>query len=67
MKGYIKFFDSTRGYGFVVSDEDKTETFFHFSGTLDKVVSADNVEYNIVEGKRGPIAVDIKRVRNGKN
>jgi CspA family cold shock protein len=62
--GHVKFFDSTHGFGFIVDDDTKKEFFFHFSGTFDKVATADNVEFSLVNGKKGPIAVDVARVKD---
>jgi cold shock protein len=65
-KGFVKFFDGTHGFGFIKNEETGKDIFFHHTGTLDKVVSADYVEYEEAVGKRGILAVDIKKVRNGK-
>lgn len=61
--GYVKWFDQTHGYGFIVNDDTKKEVFFHFSNTLDKVSTADQVRYNTIEGRKGLIAIDIERVK----
>jgi CspA family cold shock protein len=61
--GVVKFFAEAKGFGFIIDDEDKKEYFFHFSNSLDRVVKDDKVTYELVEGKRGLNAVNIKRVK----
>jgi len=62
--GKVKFFSQTKGFGFIVDNMDPTkEYFFHFSNSLDKVVKDDEVAYDLVEGKRGLNAVNVKRVK----
>lgn len=61
--GFVKFFDETRGFGFITNDKTKTDIFFHFTGSLDKVVASDTVSYEVEEGKRGLFAKNIKRIK----
>ena len=61
--GVVKFFAEAKGYGFIVDNEDQREFFFHFSNTLDKVIKDDKVAYDLVEGKRGLNAVNVKRIK----
>lgn len=64
--GVVKFFAEAKGFGFIVDDTDGKEYFFHFSNTLDKVQKDDRVSYELVEGKKGLNAVNIKRVKEKK-
>jgi CspA family cold shock protein len=62
--GTVKFFSEAKGFGFIIDDSDsKKEYFFHFSNTLDKVAQNDHVTYELVEGKRGLNAVNVKRIK----
>jgi cold shock protein len=61
--GFVKFFDASRGFGFITNDDTKEDIFFHFTDTLDKVVSSDCVSYEVEEGKRGPKAVRIIKIK----
>ena len=61
--GVVKFFAEAKGFGFVIDDESKEEYFFHFSNTLDRVQKDDKVSYELVEGKKGLNAVNVKRVK----
>jgi cold shock protein len=61
MNGKVKFFNESKGFGFVVSDDEK-EYFVHMSGIADGVTLRDNdeVTFDIEEGDRGPKAVNVK-------
>ena len=61
--GTVKFFAEAKGFGFIIDDESKQEYFFHFSNTLDKVQKEDHVTFELVEGKRGLNAVNVKRIK----
>lgn len=58
--GIIKFYNETKGYGFIKDNESGQEIFVHASGLQDKVQQNDNVVYEVQEGKRGLNAVNVK-------
>lgn len=58
--GTVKFFNGTKGYGFIVDDETKKEYFVHVSGLVDKVKEGDTVEFELQEGKKGLNAINVK-------
>ena len=61
--GTVKFFNSTKGFGFIHNNEDGKDYFVHFSNSLDKIRDNDKVEFEIEEGDRGPKCVNVKRVK----
>jgi CspA family cold shock protein len=61
--GTVKFFNNSKGYGFIVEDETKKEYFVHSSGLVDKINQNDKVEFEVGEGKRGPMAVNVRVVQ----
>ena len=61
--GTVKFFNESKGYGFIVSDESKKEVFVHHSGLLEKVRENDRVEFEEMDGRKGVNAVNVKRVQ----
>jgi cold shock protein len=66
--GHVKYYNESKGFGFLTNDDTKVDVFFHFTGSVDLVKTADEVEYEIEEGPRGLRAVNIRRKKaiNGK-
>ena len=58
-KGTVKFFNETKGFGFIMEDESKKEYFVHVSGLIDKINDGDAVEFELTEGKKGLNAVNV--------
>ncbi len=59
-KGTVKFFNDTKGFGFIIDEESKEEYFVHVSGLIDEVRENDNVEFELQEGRKGLNAVNVK-------
>ena len=62
MKGTVKFFNETKGFGFIVEDDSNKEHFVHVSGLIDEVKEGDEVEFELKEGRKGLNAIDVKVV-----
>ncbi|NJN28629.1 MAG: cold shock domain-containing protein [Cyclobacteriaceae bacterium] len=58
--GKIKFFNESKGYGFVKDIESEKEYFVHASGLIDKVKEDDEVTFELAEGRKGINAVDVR-------
>jgi CspA family cold shock protein len=59
-KGKVKFFNTSRGFGFITQNEGK-DLFFHVSELRGETANeGDQVEYEISEGRKGPCAVNIR-------
>lgn len=60
--GTIKFFNESKGYGFIKDETSNQEIFVHVTGLEEKVRENDKVSYNVTEGKKGVSAVNVKKV-----
>ena len=59
-KGVVKFFNYTKGFGFITDSESNKEYFVHVSGLVDKIKENDEVEFDLEEGKKGLNAMNVK-------
>ncbi len=60
--GTVKFFNDSKGFGFVIEEGSNKEYFVHVSGLIDEVREGDNVEFELQEGRKGLNAVNVKVV-----
>ena len=60
--GTVKFFNETKGFGFIVPSNGDSEIFVHSSGLMDQIRENDSVEYEVERGKKGFNAVNVKVV-----
>ncbi|MGB0165755.1 MAG: cold-shock protein [Luteibaculum sp.] len=61
-KGTVKFFNESKGYGFIKETESAKEYFVHVSGLIDEIREGDDVEFELKEGRKGLNAVSVKVV-----
>lgn len=59
--GTVQFFDSEKGFGFILDEQTKGRIFFHFSMLEEPVLVNDAVEFIIKPGQRGPAAENIRK------
>ena len=59
-KGTVKFFNETKGFGFISEEGSNKEHFVHISGLSDEIREGDAVEFDLQEGKKGLNAVNVK-------
>lgn len=64
--GKVKFFNGTKGYGFIIDDETGTEIFVHATGLSEgSELSVDDlVSYEVKEGKKGLNAVNVSLIES---
>ncbi len=60
MTGTVKFFNETKGFGFIKPADSSEDIFVHSSGLIDKIRENDKVEYEVERGKKGLNAVNVK-------
>lgn len=64
MKGTVKWYDATKGFGFILTEEDK-DIFVHRSGLVDSFKGLEpdqEVEFEVRDGEKGPVAVNVSAV-----
>ncbi|MFD0977873.1 cold-shock protein [Salinimicrobium gaetbulicola] len=60
-KGTVKFFNETKGYGFIKDEESNDEYFVHANGLIDEIRQDDEVTFDLEEGRKGVNAVNVKQ------
>ncbi len=61
--GKVKFFNESKGFGFIIDDKSNEEIFVHVTGLATTVIREnDSVSFDVTEGKRGLNAVNVKKI-----
>jgi cold shock protein len=59
-QGTVKFFNQTKGFGFVKETATGEEFFVHVSGLVDEIRENDNITFEVQQGKKGLNAVKVR-------
>ncbi|WP_231459305.1 MULTISPECIES: cold-shock protein [unclassified Pedobacter] len=62
--GKVKWFNTQKGFGFIVQEDNK-DLFVHFKdvlGGIESLQENDQVEFEVAEGRKGLQAVNVKKV-----
>jgi cold shock protein len=59
-KGTVKFFNDSKGFGFIKEEGSNNEYFVHISGLVDEVRENDQVVFDLQDGRKGLNAVNVK-------
>jgi CspA family cold shock protein len=59
-KGTVKFFNDSKGFGFITEEGSSEDHFVHISGLIDEIREGDTVEFELQQGKKGLNAVNVK-------
>lgn len=60
--GTVKFFDATKGFGFITPDDGGKDIFVHITGVAGgELADGDKVEYDMGEGRKGPCAINVQK------
>lgn len=60
--GTVKFFNNSKGFGFITPDEGGKDVFVHKNELSIDLNEGDKVSYNVEEGQKGLNAVDVKHI-----
>jgi CspA family cold shock protein len=62
-QGKVKFFNSTKGFGFITPTDGSADVFVHESGLVDKIKDNDLVQFETEKGRKGINAVRVQVVQ----
>jgi CspA family cold shock protein len=61
--GTVKFFNVSKGFGFITPDDGGKDVFVHQNGLIDKIADGDKVSYEVEQGQKGLNAIKVKKIR----
>lgn len=61
-QGKVSFYDSSKGFGFIIDLEDQEKYFCHVSGLIDEITENDKVQFELEKGMKGLNAVRVKKI-----
>ncbi|MCW3787115.1 cold-shock protein [Plebeiibacterium sediminum] len=59
-EGKVKFFNDSKGFGFIKDNDSNNEYFVHVTGLIDEIKEDDEVTFELKEGRKGLNAVNVK-------
>ncbi|HLF34307.1 MAG TPA: cold shock domain-containing protein [Cyclobacteriaceae bacterium] len=62
-KGTVKFFNASKGFGFIKPSDSNEDIFVHKSGLIDQIHENDEVKFEVEQGKKGLNAVKVELIR----
>jgi CspA family cold shock protein len=66
LKGTVKWFNNSKGYGFIGRDDGGSDIFLHYSAITSEgyksLAEGDRVEFEIVHGPKGPQAANVTKI-----
>lgn len=62
-KGVVKFFNETKGFGFITPEDGGDDIFVHMSGLRSNVRENDKVSYDVERGQKGLNAVNVSVIK----
>jgi CspA family cold shock protein len=61
-EGTVKFFNNSRGFGFIKPSDSSEDIFVHESGLIDEIRENDKVKFDVEKGKKGLNATNVELI-----
>ncbi len=61
-KGKVSFFDTSKGFGFIIENDSQLKYFVHVSGLKEEIAENDKVSFELERGLKGMNAVRVKKI-----
>ncbi len=61
-EGTVKFFNETKGFGFITPSNGGKDVFVHSSGLMDNIREGDKVSFEVENGQKGLNATNVRKV-----
>lgn len=61
-EGTVKFFNNSKGFGFIKPNDSDEDVFVHQSGLIDEIREDDKVQFEVAQGQKGLNAINVKLV-----
>jgi CspA family cold shock protein len=59
-EGVVKFFNYTKGFGFIKPADSSEDVFVHETGLIDEIRENDKVKFEVEQGRKGLNAVKVE-------
>ena len=60
--GKVRFYNNSKGYGFITPDDNQRKIIVHQSGTTEELKEGDKVIFDIEKNQRGLSAVKVRKI-----
>ncbi len=61
-EGTVKFFNRSKGFGFIEPTDGGQDVFVHQNGLIDEINENDKVKFDVEQGKKGLNAVNVQLI-----
>ena len=66
LKGKVKWFNGTKGFGFIERQDNEADVFVHVSAVrdagLDHLNEGDEISFEVEDGPKGPNATSLQKI-----